>query len=121
VKIYLHDSTACIDGTTPIRAQNPIEYHSALKLIRNSLLLDSDWTQVSDCQLDEDTKRQWREWRQYLRDVSTVELEELSEGSYELQDSPSKGRPLWWATYSVQILPPEEDHVHGPNEEPHSH
>jgi len=112
MKIYLHNSTACMDAKTPIRAQSPIEYHSALKLIRNSLLLDSDWTQISDCQLDEETKIEWREWRQYLRDITTISPEELSQGSYEIQDSPTKGRPLWWATYSVEIFAPEENHVH---------
>ena len=112
MKIYLHNSTGCMDGKTPIRAQSPIEYHSALKLIRNSLLLDSDWTQVSDCKLDENIKQEWREWRQYLRDITAVSPEELSKGNYEIQDSPTIGRPLWWANYSAEIFVQEENHVH---------
>ena len=112
MKIYLHNSTACLDGKTPISAKTPIEYQSALMLIRNSLLLDSDWTQVADCQLDEDTKKEWREWRQYLRDISTVALEELGAGSYELEDSPIIGRPVFWAQYSRDLSASEEDHVH---------
>lgn len=109
MKIYLHNSVACMDGKTPIRAKSLVEYKSALKLIRNSLLLDTDWTQVSDCKLDEDTKEEWREWRQYLRNISAVPDEELSTGSYELQDSPLTGRPLFWATYSKEIIVSEEE------------
>lgn len=37
--------------------------------MRQSLLQSSDWTQLPDSPLDEDTKAQWREYRQKLRDL----------------------------------------------------
>jgi len=38
-------------------------------LIRNFLLMDSDWTQLGDAQLTTDQKAQWVTYRQKLRDI----------------------------------------------------
>lgn len=39
-----------------------------VRLIRNNLLEDSDWTQLSDVQLSADEVAAWRQYRQELRD-----------------------------------------------------
>ncbi len=36
---------------------------------RDELLCDTDWTQLSDCQLSEEEKEQYRIYRQALRDL----------------------------------------------------
>lgn len=37
---------------------------------RNSLLSESDWTQIPDTPLDDDTREAWRLYRQELRDIT---------------------------------------------------
>lgn len=37
--------------------------------IRNSLLVDSDWTQLADTPLTEEKKAEWATYRQQLRDI----------------------------------------------------
>lgn len=42
---------------------------------RNSLLQQSDWTQLADCKLTDEQKSAWAEYRQALRDFpETVDL-----------------------------------------------
>jgi hypothetical protein len=40
-----------------------------VRLTRNKLLSDCDWTQLADCQLTQEQKSQWAKYRQALRDV----------------------------------------------------
>ena len=40
-----------------------------IRMIRNFMLDDSDWTQMPDAQLDDATKAQWTAYRQKLRDI----------------------------------------------------
>ncbi len=42
------------------------------KSIRNKLLADCDWTQVSDAPLTEAQRVEWRVYRQALRDLPTT-------------------------------------------------
>lgn len=42
-----------------------------IRMIRNNLLSDSDWTQVFDSPLTETKREEWKLWRQYLRDLPT--------------------------------------------------
>ena len=46
--------------------------------IRNELLTDSDWTQLSDNQLTDSKKTEWQTYRQALRDMPTTKT-----GTYE--------------------------------------
>ena len=54
----------------------PPEMPAELRTIRQNyskrqyLLQSSDWTQLPDSPLDEDTKAQWSEYRQKLRDLN---------------------------------------------------
>lgn len=40
-----------------------------ITLIRNFLLMDSDWTQLADCPLTDEQKARWNAYRQKLRDI----------------------------------------------------
>ena len=121
MKIYLHNRLI-ETGSGIVTADTPLEHFLVMKQIRIELLSFSDWTQIPDCRLDEDTKRDWREWRQYLRDITTLPVDDFTEEFYELNEPPLVGKPSWWIrAYGVAILPQEIGHEHGPNEEPHSH
>ena len=39
---------------------------------RNSLLYESDWTQLSDAQITDENKQQWKVYRQDLRDITNA-------------------------------------------------
>lgn len=41
-----------------------------LRNIRNQLLEESDWTQMSDSQLSSEKKTEWQKYRQELRDIT---------------------------------------------------
>lgn len=45
------------------------DYWQDLRLIRNSKLLTSDWTQLPDAPLTEEQKLAWKNYRQQLRDL----------------------------------------------------
>lgn len=45
------------------------DYLQELRIIRNSKLSESDWSQMPDSPLSEDKKNEWREYRQELRDL----------------------------------------------------
>jgi hypothetical protein len=47
-------------------ANKPAEYLARLRVVRNQLLDESDWTQVSDATADVDS---WKTYRQALRDL----------------------------------------------------
>tara|TARA_B100000519_G_scaffold200987_1_gene215431 strand:+ start:686 stop:1525 length:840 start_codon:yes stop_codon:yes gene_type:complete len=50
-------------------AQSSILNWNKVSMIRNFLLMDSDWTQVGDAPIDADTKAKWVTYRQKLRDI----------------------------------------------------
>jgi hypothetical protein len=51
--------------------QRVIEQHdlNEVRNLRNSLLKDSDWTQIPDSPLSVEAKQQWAQYRQSLRDL----------------------------------------------------
>lgn len=42
-----------------------------IRVMRNSLLLESDWTQLTDSPLSSEKKTEWSSYRQQLRDVTS--------------------------------------------------
>jgi hypothetical protein len=42
-----------------------------IRVQRNELLLESDWTQLSDSPLSEEKKIEWQTYRQELRDITS--------------------------------------------------
>ncbi|WP_078005541.1 tail fiber assembly protein [Flavobacterium sp. KBS0721] len=45
----------------------------SLRAIRNSLLTETDWTQVEDSPLSPEKKAEWKNYRQALRDLTDVD------------------------------------------------
>lgn len=50
--------------------QNNEEILENLRVRRNALLTESDWTQVEDSPLSEEKKTAWKNYRQELRDLT---------------------------------------------------
>ena len=48
---------------------NPLSTLDHLRLIRKTLLQESDWTQASDSPLSNDKKAEWATYRHTLRDI----------------------------------------------------
>ena len=46
------------------------QWQNWFREIRDELLLDSDWTQVSDNKLSDSKKTEWQTYRQKLRDIT---------------------------------------------------
>ena len=63
-----------IKATTPATP----DWELAFKRYRNSLLKESDWTQVADNKLTDEKKAEWVVYRQALRDMPTIKT-----GTYE--------------------------------------
>lgn len=66
---------------------------------RNRLLLESDWTQLADVKLTEESKHQWSNWRESLRQLSRFSVETVKEYKAKL-DSLIKERDLLFIDYS---------------------
>jgi len=45
----------------------------SLRAIRNSLLTETDWTQVEDSPLSPEKKAEWKNYRQALRDLTDLD------------------------------------------------
>lgn len=56
--------------------QNQQEVIENVRTTRNTLLIESDWTQGVDSPLSEEKKNEWKNYRQELRDLT--DLEDLS-------------------------------------------
>ena len=55
------------------------QWQNWFREIRDELLLDSDWTQVSDNKLSDSKKTEWQTYRQKLRDMPTTKTATLQE------------------------------------------
>jgi hypothetical protein len=68
------------DGVTTTKAEHEAAYQATLdaktaeghRTTRNKLLADSDWTQMNDSPLANETKTAWATYRQELRDMSDL-------------------------------------------------
>jgi hypothetical protein len=49
------------------------DFSKRMKIKRNNLLAESDWTQIVDVPLSVEVKQQWAEYRQALRDLTAQE------------------------------------------------
>ena len=49
------------------------DYIGALRHMRNTLLIESDWTQFTDSPLTDSKKNEWKTYRQSLRDLPATE------------------------------------------------
>jgi hypothetical protein len=53
--------------------QSQQELLENIRNTRNTLLIESDWTQVEDSPLSEEKKTEWKNYRQELRDLTDLE------------------------------------------------
>ena len=67
--------------------EQTIDFWIAVRLERNNLLTESDWTQMSDSPLSDSKKTEWATYRQSLRDLPSTNS---SASSYDDVTFPSK-------------------------------
>ena len=79
-----------IADNTPTEAES----EAAFKSYRNSLLSESDWTQLPDNKLSDTKKTEWQTYRQSLRDMPTTKtatyqelLDNISHSDYPTKPS----------------------------------
>ena len=64
---YQSNEFIIVDGKAVVRTDNILEI---LRLKRDALLTESDWTQVNDSPLTDAKKTEWATYRQELRDIT---------------------------------------------------
>ena len=67
--IYEVGEHKIIDGS-PV--EQSVDFWSTIRLQRNELLKQSDWTQVNDSPLSDSKKQEWATYRQSLRDLPST-------------------------------------------------
>lgn len=55
-----------------LKVQSILHGWEPVKMRRNALLADCDWTQMADAVLSSEEKTAWQEYRQALRDVPQI-------------------------------------------------
>jgi len=63
---YQANEHIVVDGEAVVRTDNILDI---LRLKRDALLTESDWTQVNDSPLSDTKKTEWSTYRQALRDL----------------------------------------------------
>ena len=76
---YQANEHIVVDGEAVARTDNILEI---LRLKRDALLTESDWTQVNDSPLSDTKKAEWATYRQELRDLpsshqSTINFDDV--------------------------------------------
>ncbi len=66
--IYEVEAYKIIDG---VAVEQTIDFWNSVRIERNTLLTESDWTQMSDSPLTDSKKTEWSTYRQSLRDLPT--------------------------------------------------
>lgn len=69
-----------------------------IRLIRNFLLTDSDWTQMEDNDLSEEEKKQWLKYRAFLRNIPNKSYD-LDMSFVKFPITPTKYKALGDTTY----------------------
>ena len=82
--IYEVEAYKIIDG---VAVEQTIDFWNAVRIERNTLLTESDWTQMSDSPLSDSKKTEWATYRQSLRDLPTTNS---SASSYDDVTFPSE-------------------------------
>lgn len=94
--IPLENSQSIIEGVFDVEkykiidgeaVEQTIDFWIAVRIERNNLLSESDWTQMSDSPLSDGKKTEWATYRQSLRDLPTTNS---SASSYDDVIFPSK-------------------------------
>lgn len=64
--VYEVETYKIIDG---VAIEQTVDFWNAVRIERNTLLTESDWTQMSDSPLTDSKKTEWATYRQSLRDL----------------------------------------------------
>ncbi len=64
--IYDVETYKIIDGEA---VEQVVDFFPTIRIQRNELLKESDWTQSNDCPLSDSKKAEWVTYRQSLRDL----------------------------------------------------
>ncbi len=75
-----------IDGKA---VEQTIDFWIAVRIERNNLLSESDWTQMSDSPLSDSKKTEWATYRQSLRDLPTSNSSASSYDDVTFPNEPS--------------------------------
>ncbi len=67
--IYDVDNYKIIDGEA---VEQVVDFLPTIRIQRNELLKESDWTQVNDAPLADSKKQEWATYRQELRDLPSL-------------------------------------------------
>lgn len=71
----IHNRCKVVNGALIIIGHSDEEIMEGVRVTRNNLLKESDWTQFPDSPLSSDKRIEWAAYRQALRDLpSTVDL-----------------------------------------------
>ena len=84
--IFEAEKYKIIDGTAQ---EQIIDIWIEVRLKRNALLLESDWTQVNDSPLPDSKKTEWATYRQELRDLTTTYLDAVAIEEVIFPNNPS--------------------------------
>tara|TARA_Y100001972_G_scaffold112745_1_gene146739 strand:- start:14 stop:238 length:225 start_codon:yes stop_codon:yes gene_type:complete len=58
-----------------------------LRIVRNKMLSESDWTQANDSPLSDSKKTEWKIYRQSLRDITKTAQPKISSEKFGLDKS----------------------------------
>lgn len=67
--IYDVETYKIIDGEA---VEQVVNFFPTIRIKRNQLLKESDWTQLNDCPLSDAKKQEWATYRQELRDLPSL-------------------------------------------------
>lgn len=67
--IYDVETYKIIDGEA---VEQVVDFFPTIRIQRNELLKESDWTQLNDCPLSDLKKQEWATYRQELRDLPSL-------------------------------------------------
>ena len=82
--VYEVEKYKIISGSA---VEQSIDFWNAVRIERNTLLTESDWTQMNDSPLTDSKKTAWATYRQSLRDLPT---DNSSASSYDDVTFPSE-------------------------------
>ena len=93
-------------------AKSAILNWNKITLIRNFLLMDSDWTQLGDAPLTDAQKANWRTYRQKLRDLP-ADQQDIAANMVEFPVTPSKHEAM---EDGKEYLSDENEHFYRMNQ-----
>ena len=98
--IYEVEQYKIIDGSA---VEQTVDFWGEVRLKRNFLLSESDWTQMQDSALTDIKKLEWTSYRQSLRDLPDSNASALT-----IDNIIFPNKPVWWIVKQTIIQQPED-------------